>query len=203
MNNQKGFSNTVLIGIIVAIVAVGGYFVFSKKSEPIAQQTTPPPAITQTLTPQQPSPTPINETASWKTYKNDTYSFEVKYPPDYYPYEFKGVIYFPKVNDETNWGVTIFVNTPQTNEFCDSEKYVADQKVSMAGDSIISSKVFLSGISKEVSQLKVIYSNRATLLTYIPVKDCLNSKKILVVSASENLMSQYNLLLQTFKFINQ
>ena len=200
--NQKGFANIVLVIVIVVLVGAVGYFAFVKKMEPVTQQPTPP-ATTQTSTPQQPSPTPINETANWKTYKNDTYSFEVKYPPDYYPYEFKGVIYFPKVNDETNWGVTIFVNTPQTNEFCDSEKYVADQKVSMAGDSIISSKVFLSGISKEVSQLKVIYSNRATLLTYIPVKDCLNSKKILVVSASENLMSQYNLLLQTFKFINQ
>ena len=200
--NQKGFANIVLVIVIVVLVGAVGYFAFVKKMEPVTQQPTSP-ATTQTSTPQQPSPTPINETANWKTYKNDTYSFEVKYPPDYYPYEFKGVIYFPKVNDETNWGVTIFVNTPQTNEFCDSEKYVADQKVSMAGDSIISSKVFLSGISKEVSQLKVIYSNRATLLTYIPVKDCLNSKKILVVSASENLMNQYNLLLQTFKFINQ
>src|SRR3989344_7520599 len=200
--NQKGFANIVLVIVIVVLVGAVGYFAFVKKMEPVTQQPTPP-ATTQTSTPQQPSPTPINETANWKTYKNDTYSFEVKYPPDYYPYEFKGVIYFPKVNDETNWGVTIFVNTPQTNEFCDSEKYVADQKVSMAGDSIISSKVFLSGISKEVSQLKVIYSNRATLLTYIPVKDCLNSKKILVVSASENLMNQYNLLRQTFKFINQ
>ncbi|MEK7193224.1 MAG: Ser-Thr-rich GPI-anchored membrane family protein [Patescibacteria group bacterium] len=32
MNNRKGFANIVLIVIIVAIVAVGGYFVFSKKS---------------------------------------------------------------------------------------------------------------------------------------------------------------------------
>lgn len=32
MNNRKGFANIVLIVVIVAIVAVGGYFIFSKKS---------------------------------------------------------------------------------------------------------------------------------------------------------------------------
>jgi len=32
-NNQKGFANIVLIVVIVAIVAVGGYFVFTKKEE--------------------------------------------------------------------------------------------------------------------------------------------------------------------------
>ncbi len=41
--NQKGFANIVLIIVVVAIVAVGGYFVFSKKSPtPIpSQQQTP------------------------------------------------------------------------------------------------------------------------------------------------------------------
>jgi len=39
-NSQKGFANIVLIVIVVAIVAVGGYFAFVKKSEPIAQQPT-------------------------------------------------------------------------------------------------------------------------------------------------------------------
>ena len=47
--NKKGFANIVLIIVIVAIVALGGYFVFSKKSEPVAQQPTPTP--TQTTTP--------------------------------------------------------------------------------------------------------------------------------------------------------
>jgi|SRR3989344_8701798 len=53
MNNQKGFANVVLIIVIVAIVAVGGYFAFIKKSEPVAQQPTP----TQTNTTVSPIPT--------------------------------------------------------------------------------------------------------------------------------------------------
>lgn len=39
--NQKGFTNIVLTIVVVAIVAVGGYFVFVKKSEPVAQPQTP------------------------------------------------------------------------------------------------------------------------------------------------------------------
>lgn len=41
MNDQKGFANVILIVVIVAIVAVGGYFVFVKKPEPVAQQPVP------------------------------------------------------------------------------------------------------------------------------------------------------------------
>lgn len=64
--NQKGFTNIVLIVVIAILVGAGGYFAFVKKSEPVSQQ--------------QLSPATVNETAGWKTYKNDTYNFEVKYP---------------------------------------------------------------------------------------------------------------------------
>ncbi|MBU1039025.1 GerMN domain-containing protein [Patescibacteria group bacterium] len=40
MNTQKGFANIVLIVIVVGIVAVGGYFVFSKKSVTPTQNVT-------------------------------------------------------------------------------------------------------------------------------------------------------------------
>src|SRR3989338_5371336 len=55
MNNQKGLANVVLIGVIVVLVGVVGYFAFVKKLEPIVQQPTPTP--TQTGTPA-PTPTP-------------------------------------------------------------------------------------------------------------------------------------------------
>lgn len=81
--NQKGFGNIVLIAVIVAIIVVGGYFVLTREQKPVTEQTTPPPATTENSTSQQPSPTPINETANWKIYKSNTYSFEVKYPSDW------------------------------------------------------------------------------------------------------------------------
>ena len=66
MNNQKGFTNIILVTIIVVIlVGTVGYFIFIKKSEPITQQ-----------------PTTAQTTASnsGKAYQNNQYGFEVKHP---------------------------------------------------------------------------------------------------------------------------
>ncbi len=76
MNNQKGFANIILIAIVVAIVAIGGYFVFVKKSEPVAQQspspvTNTPSAPTVSPTPT-PTPTPQPQTETPVVEKNVT-----------------------------------------------------------------------------------------------------------------------------------
>jgi len=83
--NQKGFANIALIALVVILAGVAGYFALVKKSEPVVQQTTPPPTTTQTPTPQQPSPAPINETTSWKTYTGNaqSLSFEFNLPTDF------------------------------------------------------------------------------------------------------------------------
>ncbi|MEK6808525.1 MAG: hypothetical protein AABY14_02460, partial [Nanoarchaeota archaeon] len=50
--NQRGFANIILvIGIVVILVGVVGYFAFVKKSEPVGQQ----------------SPTP-DKNINWETY---------------------------------------------------------------------------------------------------------------------------------------
>lgn len=36
--NQKGFASLVLIGVLVVLLGIGGYFAFFKKAEPIAQE---------------------------------------------------------------------------------------------------------------------------------------------------------------------
>ncbi len=75
MNNQKGFTNIALVLIIVAIAAVGGYFILTKKSGPDDRQATS--TTTQTSTP---TATPKNEIANWQTYADNEYRFEIKYP---------------------------------------------------------------------------------------------------------------------------
>ena len=77
-NNQKSFTSLILIGAIVVLIALGGYFVWSKKSEPITQKQTP--EVTQTETS---ITTSKDETANWKTYTNSDYGFELKYPQDW------------------------------------------------------------------------------------------------------------------------
>ena len=69
--NQTGFANIILIVVIVAIlVGAVGYFVFVKKSEPIAQQPVP----TQTTNTPSPTPTQKLETTNWINFnsKKDT-----------------------------------------------------------------------------------------------------------------------------------
>lgn len=68
MNRQKGIA-PILIVLLIALT-VGGYLLYQNQSKPApVQQAT------------QPTPTP-DETASWKTYKNDQFNFELRLPED-------------------------------------------------------------------------------------------------------------------------
>lgn len=66
--NQKGFSNIVLVVIIIVLVGVAGYFTFVKKLGPLAQQ-----------------PAPKDEIIGWETYNNNSLGFSIKYPSDAKP----------------------------------------------------------------------------------------------------------------------
>src|SRR3989338_7042964 len=77
--NQKGFVNIILVAVVVVLVGAVGYFMFVKKSEPIAQQPTP----TQTKTSMSPTPTPTSQATNFKTYTNSQYGFEFQYNPNW------------------------------------------------------------------------------------------------------------------------
>ncbi|MDR3519596.1 MAG: hypothetical protein P4L63_01770 [Candidatus Pacebacteria bacterium] len=77
-NNQKGFASLVLVGVLVVLVAVGGYFLWSKKVQApvsVAQPVTQTPAVAQTNTTTSPS---VIDTSSWKTWNG-----VFKYPSDW------------------------------------------------------------------------------------------------------------------------
>mgnify|MGYP001580800908 FL=1 len=69
---QRGFA-PILIVILIAVLGVGGYFVYTNYSKP---QTKPP---QYSLTP---APT-TDPRANWKTIKNTAFSWEIKYPSDW------------------------------------------------------------------------------------------------------------------------
>jgi hypothetical protein len=66
MNNQKIFT----IIVIIAVIVIGGYFAWSKKSRESNV-----------------NPVSNNITPNWKTYANTQYGFEFKYPSDYNIFE--------------------------------------------------------------------------------------------------------------------
>ena len=72
--NQKGFANIILVVVIVILVGAVGYFVFVKKSEPIAQQ--PTSITTQRPATQSPTPTQQGNTVNQKIYSVPGMRFE-------------------------------------------------------------------------------------------------------------------------------
>ena len=70
--NQKGH---VLLVVLLIAVAIGGYLLYTNYSNNRSKVTT---SVVQQTT--QPSPSPSDETANWKTYTNTKYGFSFKYP---------------------------------------------------------------------------------------------------------------------------
>jgi len=87
MQKNQGFSAIALV-IIFAVLAIGGYVVWKK------QAVAPSPAPADTNIPS----TPSVDMTDWKTYRNDEYGFELKYPSSWEQCWYAGndVGFYPK-----------------------------------------------------------------------------------------------------------
>ncbi len=61
---------------LIALAAIGGYVAWQKYSAPA-------PMTTQSTASQPQQASSLNEATNWKTYKNNQYGVEIKYPSDY------------------------------------------------------------------------------------------------------------------------
>lgn len=111
MQNQKGIASIIYVIIIIALLAVAGFFgykYYSKSQTPISNS--------QNF-----------ETAGWKTYTNEKFKYSLKYPNDWQVWEANPilglVILFPSSKSEELRNKTISTTDEITLGILD-EKYI-------------------------------------------------------------------------------
>jgi len=112
--HQKGFANSLVIGIIalaVLVLGIGGYVVFVKKPERVVEK--PTPTAPETLG--APAGRVTDGTAGWKICRNEKYGYEVKYPSDWNVWK-PGAPEARKATCEENLPIISFSQNPDTNQ---------------------------------------------------------------------------------------
>ena len=180
MKNNKGFANMVLIGVVIVLIAIGGYFVLKSKQQPVVQPATS-----------------TGETVNLKTYTNDKYSFELKYPNGY-------------LLTESNSGILIessksCANRDNPPKDCFGYSLLIQKNKITGGDGDHVPSVQVAGYSSERFEIKYgMYDNESQIYIQF-IKDgtwyisyiTYNSENKTV---AENLLNQ---ILSTFKFTGQ
>jgi hypothetical protein len=147
--SQKGFVNIVLILFIVAIIAVGGYFVLMRTPKPSTSTTTQQPTSVAPTT-SQTSPA-IQAQAGWKTCKSTKLGFEIQYPSEW-------LIYFPSRSQGAAERPPIILNSCEDADYALSLGPKDDQKPT---------GIYVSACDTECLNT-TIYKGARTLDEYLP-----------------------------------
>lgn len=192
---QKGFTAKqeagfipILIVILIA-AAVGGYFVYKNYQTKTPAPTAPP---TTSSTPQ-PSPSPINETANWKTYTGNRYSFSY---PNGWLVSKSDYLNSVQINNP-NENVRIIISDSQYPfgiENPDTKMDENDLKVNIAGKDYTVKETTVSTLSTGIPRLVFInFKTDPPNIVYILISS--NSP-----SDYQNLKSNILKILSTFRF---
>jgi len=192
--NQKGFANIILIIVVVAIVAVGGYFVFAKKSpieSPAPNPIVNPPSSDNTI------PTPVTKTSP-PSQTNLTGKLTI---PKY-------VSVFLASSVENNKRVPVLVLSAVAGGGCDSASDLETKK-SLSGNTLmvdINGYKFTKG-SGEICPAAVILDSRAKVSIDIDWLEKVGDKEIIFKLDGQNnkykiSYSQYRVTLSGVQAIN-
>ena len=136
MKNQKGISSLIgiIVIVVVAVIAFGGVFAYQYYSMPKEVIKNPVIEIPKTeTTKDQTADSPVQSqqaTEGWKTYTNNQYGFEIKYPSNFTARESK-----TNNSDNVYWnlyisndkGFLVSISIVNTNTFKNSFSYRGSQ----------------------------------------------------------------------------
>lgn len=80
---RKGFAQILMLGLVVAVLVLGGAYYLKKiqKPQPASSSYFPTPSIKPSTSPSsKPESATSADTSKWKTYTNTEYGFSLKYP---------------------------------------------------------------------------------------------------------------------------
>ncbi|MDO8620930.1 MAG: hypothetical protein Q7R31_01480 [Candidatus Levybacteria bacterium] len=189
-NSNSNWLKTLAIGFgIVSIgtaIAVGGYFLGTKNSQPVIESK----IVVQ------PSPTPADETANWKTYTDKNHLYSIRYPV-----EFTTTISDSKSNVmDASGAFNLAISTELTN--LDLNSYV-DQKSSC---SEINSKNGISYIIDSKNSLRFEQTpcgQTGSTDIYTINNGVAYHFSIATQANYDSYLKTLNQILSTFKFTNQ
>lgn len=205
--NKSKTPKTIIYLPIVLFLLIAGFFGYKTSQGNLIKQVQPTPLTLPTVKPQiTPLPSPLPESeipADWKTYKNEEYGFEFKYPSKWLYLETPTNIY--QTTEEQIWlgksvnppsgtdaktDISIIINKadPSSNW---EEKYFNDYKSERYQLGDIQAKK-ISGINKESlnNELIVIASTGNFYLQILS-------------NQSEESLKYFDQILATFKFLEQ